>query len=94
MSARYARRRVLDPGGDADHGHPRARLTEDPEGARVHMAALVSLGIDMKQITDELEDEGVRAFAESYGKALASIAEKRRRLGRARRSGGTEVHGG
>jgi transaldolase len=76
-----------------DHGRPRARITEAPEEARAQMAALVSVGIDLKQITDALEDEGVRAFSDSYAKALASIAEKRRKLGRSRRGGETELHG-
>jgi transaldolase len=62
-----------------DHGRPEARLGEAPDEARAHLAGLAELGIDFARVTQELEDEGVRAFAASYDKALAAIADKRSR---------------
>ncbi|HHH35737.1 MAG TPA: transaldolase [Gammaproteobacteria bacterium] len=63
-----------------DHGDPRPRLTEDVEGARRVMRQLAEAGIDMDAITADLEEEGVRLFAESFHTLLAGIGEKRRAL--------------
>ncbi|MBX3258782.1 MAG: transaldolase [Labilithrix sp.] len=61
-----------------DRGDPALRLTADRERAHAQVAALARLGIDFGRIADELEEEGIAAFAASYDKALASIADKRR----------------
>jgi transaldolase len=63
-----------------DHGKPEVRLTKDGR-AREMIGALAGFGIDFDRVADELENEGIRLFAESYDKAVASIAEKRRALG-------------
>ncbi len=63
-----------------DHGHPEVRLTKDRERAHELIQNLAKMGIDFPKITQELENEGVRLFAESFDKALESIAEKRRLL--------------
>jgi transaldolase len=62
-----------------DHGQPEIRLTRDRDRAHELMDRLASLGIDFGCVADELEDEGVAAFADSYNKALKSIGEKRRK---------------
>jgi transaldolase len=61
-----------------EHGEPDARLLRDRARAQELMAALKPLNIDFGQIADLLEREGVASFAESYGKALKSIADKRK----------------
>jgi transaldolase len=61
-----------------EHGKPEPRLTQDHERARRQIAALKPLAIDLERITDHLEDEGVASFAESFTKALRSLADKRR----------------
>jgi transaldolase len=63
-----------------DHGKPEVRLTKDGR-AREMVAALAAFGIDIDRVTDELENDGIRLFSESYEKAVASIAEKRRAIG-------------
>jgi transaldolase len=61
-----------------DHGEPRSRLSSERSRANEQMERLMTLGIDFARIAEELEDEGIAAFADSYGKALKSVAEKRR----------------
>jgi transaldolase len=66
-----------------DHGRPEPRLTRDGR-SREMIAALAGLGIDLGRVTDELEDEGVRLFSESFDKAVRSIRDKRRALAQRR----------
>jgi len=56
-----------------DHGHPRASLTEDIETANQTMAKAASVGISMKEVTDKLTVDGVRLFAEAFGKLLKAV---------------------
>jgi len=56
-----------------DHGQVRSSLEEDLEGARQALAELEKLGISMKAVTDQLEAEGVKAFADAFGVLLKSI---------------------
>ena len=56
-----------------DHGQPRASLTEDPGSANKTMYTVATLGISMKEVTDKLTDEGVRLFAEAFGKLLEAV---------------------
>ncbi len=60
-----------------DHGQAKQTLTEDLDQARFVLQSLEELGISMDQVTQELEDEGVKAFADSYNSLLETI-EKRR----------------
>jgi transaldolase len=60
-----------------DRGKPEVTLTAATDHARAQLAELKGLEIDLGQITADLEREGVASFAESYAKALKSIAEKR-----------------
>jgi len=65
--------------GYIDHGIPEVHITQNGRSHEV-MAELTALGIDFTQVTRDLEEEGVRLFAESFDKALRSIADKRRTL--------------
>lgn len=60
-----------------EHGEPQARLAWERDRAHEQMVELGPLGIDFGRVAEELEDEGVASFADSYGKALESIAKKR-----------------
>jgi transaldolase len=62
------------------HGEPEARLTLDRPRAHDDMATLAALEIDFGCVAEELEDEGIVSFAESYNRALKSIADKRRKV--------------
>ena len=44
------------------------------------MAELEKLGIDLSVITQQLQDDGVIAFAKPFDALMQSIAEKRQRL--------------
>jgi transaldolase / glucose-6-phosphate isomerase len=56
-----------------DHGRVRASLTEDVKAARETMQALERSGISMKQVTDDLVDDGVKLFADAYEKLIAAV---------------------
>lgn len=59
-----------------DHGRPELRLPAGFAKAPGQLAALAENGIDLNRATRELEDEGVRKFANSYRKAIVSIEKK------------------
>jgi transaldolase len=63
-----------------DHGIVAATVETDVDGARMRLAELTDLGIDLNAITNKVLDEGVAAFAKSFEGLIASIAEKRERL--------------
>ena len=59
-----------------DHGRPESRLPAGLARAPGQLTALAENGIDLDRATRELEDEGVRKFADSYRQAIASIEQK------------------
>jgi transaldolase len=63
-----------------DHGDPSVRIHDDLDGARERLAALAAVGIDIAEVTGELEEEGVEKFAQSYDQLLESLAEKQRQV--------------
>jgi transaldolase len=60
-----------------DHGSPAPRLVEGQDRAHRELDGLSALGIDLEEVAQDLEEEGVAAFAASFDEALASIAVKR-----------------
>lgn len=65
-----------------DHGTVAATLETDLDQARARMARLQELGISLPAITQQLQDDGVAAFAESFDSLMAGIQEKAERLRR------------
>ena len=63
-----------------DHGTPANTLEENLETAEVHLERLASMGLNLASITDDLQEEGVSAFASSFDSMMNAIAEKRERL--------------
>jgi len=63
-----------------DHGKLRAALEEDLEGAYEVLRKLAEVGIDMGEVTQKLQEEGVKAFADSFDKLMHEIALKREGL--------------
>ena len=59
-----------------EHGEVRLTINEGIEEARWLMDKLENLGISMKQVTQELEDEGVEAFAKSFTSLLQSVENR------------------
>jgi transaldolase/glucose-6-phosphate isomerase len=62
-----------------DHGKVRETLTENVDQAAGTMQALARTGISMKQVTDQLTDEGVRLFAEAFDKLLEAVEKSTKR---------------
>jgi transaldolase len=59
------------------HGELRATLDVDIEGAQRALEALSELGIDLQQITEELEQDGVKQFAASHDQLIESLQQRR-----------------
>jgi len=59
-----------------DHGRPRPSLEENLEAADDTMAMLGQAGISMTKVADRLLDEGVKLFAEAFGKLLGAVAKR------------------
>lgn len=64
-----------------DHGSPRVTIREGRPAAHAQLAALARAGIDLDQVTTELEREGVAKFAQSYTQLLAVVGQKAAALG-------------
>jgi len=60
-----------------DHGEPRPTLEQGLNEAQATMDHLAGLGIDMKDVTDQLLRDGVDLFAASFDALLDNIAGKR-----------------
>jgi transaldolase len=63
-----------------DHGQVRNSLMENPAASSRVLANLAAAGVDMKQATRQLEEEGVQLFADSYDSLIKSLEEKRQAL--------------
>jgi transaldolase len=59
-----------------DHGDPKVRIREDLNGAHAVLPALANLGIDTDAIFRELEEEGIKKFADSFDSLLKAVDEK------------------
>jgi transaldolase len=67
---------------DAFRDHGRVRLTLETEGEDVEavLATAATLGIDVPAITEQLQTNGIRAFASSFDQLVGTLEEKRRQL--------------
>ena len=62
-----------------DHGNPAARLEEDLEKSRRVLEQLADLDIDIDQVTQQLEDEGVEKFNKPYDSLMETLKERCRK---------------
>lgn len=60
-----------------DHGQVKITIEDQLAEAEGLFPALAKLGIDMDQVTEELEEEGVKLFSDSFSSLLKEIAAKR-----------------
>lgn len=60
-----------------DHGKPARRLEDDLDQARNTLDRLSSVNINLDDVTQQLEDEGVEKFNKPFDRLLATIREKR-----------------
>jgi transaldolase / glucose-6-phosphate isomerase len=63
-----------------DHGKARLTIEENLDEARSTLAKLAEVGIDLKQVCQKLQDDGVKAFADSFESLMQSITSKRAAL--------------
>ena len=63
-----------------DHGDPKVRIHDDFDAARAAFEALPGLKIDFAAVIQELEDEGVKKFSDSYDSLLRAIEEKEKSM--------------
>ena len=64
-----------------DHGTVRGNTVEDDLGrAEQILSALADLGIDLDDVTETLQEEGIDKFADPFDDLLATIEEKRQAL--------------
>lgn len=66
-----------------DHGVVRPTLEQDLEGSQARLEQLAELGISYDEACDELQEEGIRLFAESFDALIDAIEEKRARFAEA-----------
>ncbi len=60
-----------------DHGRVALTLEQGVEDARAHLETLERLGISMSMVTAQLEDEGVKAFADSFTTLLQTLNQRK-----------------
>ena len=63
-----------------DHGVVPDTLAFNAEEDDATLAAAAALGLDVHNITEQLQADGIAAFAHSYGQLLDALAHKRRLL--------------
>ena len=56
-----------------DHGKVERTIDQDVDQSRKVFEDLERVGIDMDQVTDELEVEGVKSFADAYSSLLDTL---------------------
>jgi transaldolase/glucose-6-phosphate isomerase len=61
-----------------EHGEVRRSLDENLEGAKRQLKQLAAAGIDLDQVTNELEVEGVASFTKSFETLLEAITKTSR----------------
>ncbi len=63
-----------------DHGTAVPKLEQEVAEATTDLAALADLGVDLYEVGEELQAEGVAAFAESYDSLLEALEAKKQQM--------------
>ena len=66
-----------------DHGTVRPALEDDMDNVTAQLARVEELGIDLYEVGQELQREGVDQFVEPFDELLAAIKSKQRQFMRA-----------
>ncbi len=64
----------------ADHGKVAMTVNQGYDEARKVLADIEAHGVSIKAVTDQLLDEGLKGFVESYEKVLEGVEQKRKKL--------------
>jgi transaldolase len=59
-----------------DHGNPASRLGQDVDRAASYLKGLPELGINLNQVTQQLEDEGVDKFNKPFDSLMSTLEGK------------------
>ena len=59
-----------------DHGRIGRTVDAEPAGAKAVLEALISAGVDLEDVADTLEAEGVAAFAKSFDELIQALTDK------------------
>jgi transaldolase len=60
-----------------DHGQPKVRITEQTVAeAKERLATLAAAGVNLEDLTRELETEGVQKFSASFSALLKGVGQK------------------
>ena len=63
-------------GAFRDHGRLGNTLEQDVDEAQLLLDNLLELGIDLDEVTVQLQQDGLRAFANSFDELMAAISAK------------------
>ena len=63
-----------------DHGRVRLSIEDNIDQARAELDALEQVGIHYHAVTQQLQDEGVQKFADSFHELFQGIAEKQKAI--------------
>jgi transaldolase len=59
-----------------DHGEISRTVDQGVDEAKADLAALEEIGVDMHQVAQQLEDEGVASFSKSFETLLQALSDK------------------
>jgi len=59
-----------------DHGQVRNSVEEDYDGAKRVLSQLANAGIDMAKVTQDLQDAGIKQFADSFEAVMKDVRAK------------------
>jgi transaldolase/transaldolase/glucose-6-phosphate isomerase len=63
-----------------DHGRALPTLENDLEGARLALDSLIELGVDLNEVTEQLQQDGLAAFSMSYDHLMETLESKLKAL--------------
>jgi len=63
-----------------DHGHVRFTVETKGEDVEAVLATAATLGLDVPTITEQLQTDGIKAFAASFDQLIGTLEGKRRQL--------------
>lgn len=63
-----------------DHGTVARTIDADPAGAKAVLEAVEAVGVDMEDVGQRLEDEGVAAFEKAFDELLGTLGDKAEQL--------------
>jgi transaldolase len=64
----------------SDHGQARLSIEDNIPQARAELDALEQVGVHYKQVTQQLQDEGVQKFADSFHQLFKGIDDKKKAI--------------